>query len=101
MTGSLSQSYFIFDAQEYKVGRKIYYGIEVEEEVVDELGDLLNDGEDSHCHGHGDSSSGSESSDETHKSEARSPVEPKPKRNGSKMSGGPNNKMKINKVGIN
>jgi hypothetical protein len=24
MTGSLSQSYFIFDAQQYKVGRKIY-----------------------------------------------------------------------------
>ena len=36
MTGSLSQSYFIFDAQKYKVGRKIYYGINVDDEVVDD-----------------------------------------------------------------
>jgi len=27
MTGSLSQSYFIFDSNNYKVGRKIYYGL--------------------------------------------------------------------------
>lgn len=32
MKGSLTQSYFIFDAQQYKVGRKIYYGIENEVE---------------------------------------------------------------------
>ena len=43
MVGSLSQSYFIFDAQQYKVGRKIYYGIQQTEEPVDELGDLLED----------------------------------------------------------
>jgi hypothetical protein len=43
MTGSLSQSYFIFDAQQFKVGRKIYYGISHDEEVPDEIGDLLGD----------------------------------------------------------
>ena len=32
MTGSLSQSYFIFDSQQYKVARKIYYGIDDEDE---------------------------------------------------------------------
>lgn len=31
MTGSLTQSYFIFDSQKYKVGRKIYYGMEGKE----------------------------------------------------------------------
>jgi hypothetical protein len=36
MKGSLTQSYFIFDAQQYKVGRKIYYGIEKNEEVPEE-----------------------------------------------------------------
>lgn len=43
MTGSLSQSYFIFDAQQYKVGRKIYYGLEQEQEEVqeDNLDDIL------------------------------------------------------------
>ena len=43
MTGSLSQSYFIFDAQQYQVGRKIYYGLEQEQEVVEEenLNDIL------------------------------------------------------------
>lgn len=30
MTGSLTQSYFIFDSVEYKVGRKIYYGLDDE-----------------------------------------------------------------------
>ena len=30
MTGSLTQSYFIFDAQQYKVGRKIYFGMDNE-----------------------------------------------------------------------
>ena len=39
MTGSLSQSYFIFDAQQFKVGRKIYYGIDMTEEN-DDLNDL-------------------------------------------------------------
>ena len=42
MRGSLSQSYFIFDAQQYKVGRKIYYGIEngpVEEQSEQEKTD--------------------------------------------------------------
>lgn len=45
MTGSLSQSYFIFDAQQYSVGRKIYYGLEQEQEVVEEenLNELLGD----------------------------------------------------------
>ena len=28
MTGSLTQSYFIFDSQNYKVARMIYYGID-------------------------------------------------------------------------
>ena len=28
MTGSISQSYFIFDSPEYKVARKIYYTFE-------------------------------------------------------------------------
>ena len=40
MTGSLSQSYFIFDAQQFKVGRKIYYGIDMSEEPNDDLNDL-------------------------------------------------------------
>ena len=40
MTGSLSQSYFIFDAQQFKVGRKIYYGIDMNEEPNDDLNDL-------------------------------------------------------------
>ena len=35
MTGSLAQSYFIFDSSKYKVGRKIYYSewekVELEE----------------------------------------------------------------------
>lgn len=35
MSGSLTQSYFIFDSQEYKVGRKIYYGMQGKE-IVDE-----------------------------------------------------------------
>ena len=44
MTGSLSQSYFIFDAQQFKVGRQIYYNIEQEVPAeVDELADLLED----------------------------------------------------------
>ena len=37
MQGSLSQSYFIFDAQQFKVGRKIYFGIQQDEEVIDEV----------------------------------------------------------------
>jgi hypothetical protein len=46
MTGSLSQSYFIFDAQEYRVGRKIYYGLEKEEEIIeDDINDLLGEGQ--------------------------------------------------------
>ena len=73
MTGSLSQSYFIFDAQEYKVGRKIYYGIEVEEEAVDELGDLLNDGSSNSDKRHRQpeefNEESSDSSDETSRSE--------------------------------
>jgi len=28
MMGSLAQSYFIFDSQQYKVARKIYYGVD-------------------------------------------------------------------------
>jgi hypothetical protein len=38
MTGSLSQSFFIFDSQNFKVARKIYYGL------VDE-GNDINDGD--------------------------------------------------------
>lgn len=32
MTGSLAQSYFIFDCSTYKVGRKIYYAVNEDEE---------------------------------------------------------------------
>jgi hypothetical protein len=38
MTGSLSQSFFIFDSQNFKVARKIYYGL------VDD-GNDMNDGD--------------------------------------------------------
>ena len=37
MSGSLSQSYFIFDAQQYKVGRKIYFGMDVGADSKSEL----------------------------------------------------------------
>ena len=33
MTGSLTQSYFIFDSQNYKVGRKLYYGLAQENKL--------------------------------------------------------------------
>lgn len=36
MTGSLTQSYFIFDSQNYKVARKIYYGIDDQVEQEDD-----------------------------------------------------------------
>ena len=94
MTGSLSQSYFIFDAQEYKVGRKIYYGIEVEEEVVDELGDLLDDGSSNHRHSSLDDESSNES-EETEKSEKPKSTK---KSMASKMS--INRNVKLNKVGL-
>ena len=44
MTGSLAQSYFIFDASNYKVGRKIYFAVQEEEpekEDEDDIGALL------------------------------------------------------------
>lgn len=40
MTGSLSQSYFIFDSQQYKVGRKIYYGLDEDDAPKDD-GDFI------------------------------------------------------------
>ena len=44
MTGSLTQSYFIFDSQNYKVARKIYYGIDdqVEQDEDDDIQGILN-----------------------------------------------------------
>lgn len=50
MTGSLSQSYFIFDANQYKVGRRIYFNIEAnkeDEEEEDVEGILRGDDSDS------------------------------------------------------
>jgi len=44
MTGSLAQSYFIFDSYNYKVGRKIYFAVQEEEndqEDQDDIGMLL------------------------------------------------------------
>ena len=41
MQGSLTQSYFIFDSQEYKVGRAIYYGMEAKVEQVEEEEELM------------------------------------------------------------
>ena len=39
--GSLTQSYFIFDSQQYKVARKIYYGVDDKDgDVVDGQGAL-------------------------------------------------------------
>lgn len=41
MTGSLTQSYFVFDSQNYKIGRKIFYGMAAKEETQDD--DVLSD----------------------------------------------------------
>ena len=46
MSGSLAQSYFIFDANNYKVCRKIYFSVQEEEEEPedkDDIGALLGD----------------------------------------------------------
>ena len=40
MSGSLSQSYFIFDAQQYKVGRKIYFGMDMAADEDDSKSDV-------------------------------------------------------------
>ena len=41
MSGSLSQSYFVFDSQNYKIGRKIFYGMAAKEDSHDD--DVLSD----------------------------------------------------------
>ena len=43
MTGSLAQSYFIFDSFNYKVGRRIYYAVDDEEEEDNEDQDDINE----------------------------------------------------------
>ena len=46
MTGSMAQSYFIFDSVNYSIGRKIYYAVENNEaqegSEEDELAGLIN-----------------------------------------------------------
>lgn len=34
MQGSIAQSYFIYDSPQYKVARKIYFGLEAEEQEL-------------------------------------------------------------------
>ena len=49
MSGSLAQSYFIFDSYNYKVGRKIYFSVvesDDDEEEEDDISKLLGDGTD-------------------------------------------------------
>lgn len=66
MKGSLTQSYFIFDAQQYKVGRKIYYGIknECEPNCDDEEHNAENDKQSSSSYSSSSSSSESSSDPE-------------------------------------
>ena len=40
MTGSLAQSYFIFDSYNYKVGRKIYFSVQEEDDGEEDKDDI-------------------------------------------------------------
>lgn len=82
MTGSLAQSYFIFDSYKYKVGRKIYFAVQEEEddqEDQDDIGMLLGKDESS-------SSSSAESSNNQTLGTKRSKMTVKSKSKGSKRS---------------
>lgn len=49
MTGSLTQSYFIFDSYQYKVAREIFYGIEGEEGEDSSSSDEKDKDDENHC----------------------------------------------------
>ena len=77
MTGSFSQSYFIFDSQQFKVARKIYFGLDDDDgqvndaDFLDQLAKKDEDKEDdseSHSHSHGhDTDAASDDNEEKEK----------------------------------
>ena len=58
MTGSFSQSYFIFDSTQFKVARKIYFGLDDDDgqvndaDFLDQLAKKDEDKDDSDSHSH-------------------------------------------------
>ena len=80
MTGSLTQSYFVFDSQSHKVGRKIFYGMEGRDESDED--DYLEGIVGHHHHedeeAHSSKGKGDHKSSGSHSKMAKPPPKPHP-----------------------